>query len=252
MNVIKSSTSMKSNPFENSLLETECLFGEYVEIIEEHLDWFYCKLITDNYCGWVKKYDLGQLNQTTHRVLKVRTFIFDEPNEKSNILLYLPMGSLITVEEIKLGWAKTFFYVNGKYKKGYVPYQHIISIKVKNLDWVAAAQQLKGVPYRWGGRDTMGIDCSALLQLSYQTNGQAIARNTSQQIKLKKPEINHISDLNRGCVIFWEGHVGIMVDKVNCIHANAFHMEVVIEPLYEIINRMNKNHQILKMMDFNY
>ena len=55
MNIINSSVAMRSEPFESSALETECLFGERVDIIEEHLDWVYCKLRTDNYCGWIKK-----------------------------------------------------------------------------------------------------------------------------------------------------------------------------------------------------
>ena len=102
-----------------------------------------------------------------------------------------------------------------------------------------------------GGRDTIGIDCSALLQLSYQTYGENIPRNTSQQVKLKKKRIKDINNLKRGCVIFWKGHVGIMIDKFKCIHANAFHMQTKIEPLNQIINRMGKDFDITKMMDFN-
>ena len=70
-------------------------------------------------------------------------------------------------------------------------------------------------------------------------------------VKLKKPKVKDINDLYRGCVVFWEGHVGIMVDRVNCIHANAFHMKTVIEPLLDIINRIDKDHKIVKMMNFN-
>ena len=66
MNIIHSSTCMKSSATSSSPLETECLFGEMVEIMDESLDWVYCKLVTDNYCGWVKKSSLGQLKKTTH------------------------------------------------------------------------------------------------------------------------------------------------------------------------------------------
>ena len=128
----------------------------------------FCKLITDNYCGWVKKDDIGRLNKVTHRVIKIRTFFFKEPNEKSDIVTYLPMGSLLTIEKIQSDWAKTYFFFGEEIHIGYVPSQHIVNIQHKVSDWVATAQQLEGVPYRWGGRDTIGIDCSALLQLSYQ------------------------------------------------------------------------------------
>ncbi len=76
-------------------------------------------------------------------------------------------------------------------------------------------------------------------------------RNSSEQVNLKKPNINIFDKLNRGCVVFWNGLVGLMVDKFNCIHANAYHMKTVTEPLIDIINRMDQDHQIVKMMDFN-
>ena len=251
MNIINSSACMKYYPSATSHLETECLFGETVEVLDQYLDWAYCKLLTDNYYGWIKKKNLGKRTKTTHRVIITRTFIFKESNPKSNILLYLPLGSQLIIENIHNGWAKTFFFIKKKRIDGYVPSYHIIQTNEKIYDWVKVAQSLEGTPYVWGGRDTIGLDCSALLQLSYQTYGQIIPRNTSDQVNLKKPNISEINNLRRGCVIFWEGHVGIMVDKKNCIHANAYHMKIVTEPLIDIINRMDKDHQIVKMMDFN-
>ena len=55
MNVIKPSIPMRSNPSHESSLETECLFGETITVLNNYLDWYYCKLLTDNYCGWVQK-----------------------------------------------------------------------------------------------------------------------------------------------------------------------------------------------------
>ena len=78
-----------------------------------------------------------------------------------------------------------------------------------------------------------------------------IPRNSSEQIKLKKKVLYKINDLRRGCVVFWRGHVGIMTDEVNCIHANAFHMKTIIEPLKSIIKRTDGEVDIIKMMDFN-
>jgi hypothetical protein len=251
MNIIHSSIYMKSEPTETSLLETECLFGETVEILDESLDWVYCKLNTDNYCGWIKKKGLGKLKNPTHRVLVKRSFIYINKNPKSNSLFYLPMGAKILVENIKSNWAEISFDFNNKIQIGYVPTTHIVELNHKVKDWVKIAQLLEGTPYRWGGRDTIGLDCSALLQLSYQTNGETIPRNTSQQIQLKKKCIKDIDDLKRGCVVFWKGHVGIMIDKLNCIHANAFHMQTKIETLSQIINRIGKDLNITKMMDFN-
>ena len=251
MKIIKSSAFMKSNPSANSTLETECLFGETVEVLDENLDWVYCQLITDNYHGWVKKNNIAKFKEATHRVINLRTFIYRDADLKSNIELYLPMGANLVVEKIYLEWAEILFRTENTIKVGYVPTKHIVEFNHKVLDWVTIAETLEGTPYKWGGRDTIGLDCSALLQLAYQTYGQVISRNTSDQVNLEKPNISEFNKLRRGCVIFWEGHVGIMIDKVNCIHANAYHMKTVTEPLIDIINRMDKDHQIVKMMDFN-
>lgn len=250
MNIIKSSVSMHAEPAAESLLETECLFGETVEVLDQRSDWIYCKLITDNYHGWIKKIGLGKFGNPTHRVFVKRTFVYLDKHPKSKCLFYLPMGARLGVESFNCGWAKIHLY-NNKVKIGFVPGKHIVELSHKFKDWVSTAEILDGTPYKWGGRDTLGIDCSSLLQLSYQTYGHIIPRNSSEQIKLKKKNIQKFDDLKRGCVIFWSGHVGIMVDKYNCIHANAYHMTTKIEPLSEIINRMSSDLSILKMMDFN-
>ena len=77
---------MRSEPAETSALETECLYGETVEILEECFDWVYCKLNTDNYCGWIKKEGLGKLSNPTHRVLVKRSFVYI--NKDPNLIPY--------------------------------------------------------------------------------------------------------------------------------------------------------------------
>ena len=251
MNIITSSTAMRIINNDNSSLETECLFGEKVKILDIFSDWVNCSLKTDKYCGWIKKNNLGKLEKITHRVLAPRTYIYKDASPKSNVIMHLTLGSQLCIKKVEDEWAKTYFWVNKIVEVGYIPTKHIVEIDHKVSDWVAIAQSLEGTPYKWGGRDTIGLDCSALLQLAYQTYGEILPRNTSNQINLKKPIVTNFDKLKRGCVIFWEGHVGIMIDKVNCIHANAYHMKTVTEPLIDIINRMDKDHQIVKMLDFN-
>lgn len=238
-------------PSEESSLETECLFGETVQILDTHSDWVYCELVTDNYRGWLKKNNLGKIKQPTHRVINTRTFVLKNASIKSEILLYLPLGANLAVENTNSDWAEICFPVHNIIKVGFVPTKHIVELKHRVIDWVQIAQSLESTPYVLGGRNTIGIDCSALLQLAYQTYGENIPRNSSDQVLLKKTNIYQIEHLNRGCVIFWKGHVGIMVDKLNCIHANAYHMKTKTEPLLDIINRTNEDNQIVKMMDFN-
>ena len=43
--------------------------------------------------------------------------------------------------------------------------------------------------------------------------------------------------LTRGDLVFFPGHVGIMADAETLVHANAFWMQVVAEPLADVIAR---------------
>lgn len=251
MNIIVPSIEMRLCTSTSSTLETECLFGETIEILDRNSGWVYCRLVTDDYHGWIQESNLGQLEKITHRVLAVRTYIYKEPSPKSNVVMHLTLGSQLCIEKIEDEWAKTYFLVNNTIEIGYVPTKHIVEIDHKVSDWVEVAESLEGTPYKWGGRDTVGLDCSSLLQLAYQTYGEFIPRNTSEQVNLKKPSINIVDKLKRGCVVFWKGHVGIMVDRFNCIHANAYHMKTITEPLFDINSRINKDNKIVKMMDFN-
>ena len=251
MNIVKPSIRVKSKPLNDSSLETEGLFGEKLKILDKFEDWVYVKLLLDNYCGWVKRKFLGYCKKTTHRVIARRTFIYKKNDAKSDCINYLPLGSKLSVKNKKKNWAAIYLPSTHNYSIGYVPSKHLIEVDEPTQDWVTIAEQLLGTPYKWGGRDSIGIDCSALLQISYEAYGQTIPRNSVDQIKINKKVISNINDLSRGSVIFWEGHVGIMVDRLNCIHANGHHMETVVEPLNKIILRMGNDYPIKKMMDFN-
>lgn len=250
MNIIKPSAELRSQPVETSLLETECLYGESIQILKEKPKWVYCRLLTDNYAGWLKKENLGNLNKCTHRVISTRSMLFSADDIKSYCISYIPMGSRLPIKEINGKWAETFLPDGSISEIGYIRSEEIVNINHKTKDWVSHAEKLIGTPYKWGGRNTLGIDCSALLQLCYQTYGEIIPRNTIDQINLKKETVKDVSKLDRGFVIFWEGHVGIMIDKINCIHANAYHMKTVIEPIDIIIERAGKN-KFIKIMNFN-
>ena len=252
MNIIKPSTPMRSEANNGSALETECLFGETVELLDNAFEWNYCKLLTDNYYGWVKKKDLGYLPVSTHRVISTRSFLYERKDAKSPCIHYLPLGAQVSVQLIKDGWAEVILCRSSNNNKfAYTPSNHIVEKGNKFQNWVSIAEKLISTPYKWGGRDSIGLDCSALLQLSIQTFGYHLPRNTIDQMALQKEIIIDTNKLCRGCVIFWKGHVCIMVDKLNCIHANAFHMQTKVEPLNDVLFRMKKEYPIVKMMNFN-
>lgn len=239
---IKPSTPIVKDPKNPSEILTECLFGEKIQAFNKQCNgYIYGKLITDGYTGWIKLEDLDDYSISTHRVLSLRTFIYQQPDIKSKLIQYLPIGSLVKVTKIFNDWAEISLSSKNLYKKGFLYIKHIVYQNHKVIDWVSVAESFLGTPYRWGGRDSVGIDCSALVQLSMQSQGLLVPRDTSLQINSSIFTTTNFQDVKRGCLIFWEGHVAIFINKTNIIHSNAYSMTTTKEPLMDAIKRIKKN-----------
>lgn len=232
LQVINSSAKVLDNPSDNSSLINEALFGESIYILDRKNGYVYCRLNTDDYEGWIKSGDLGYTPKPTHKITNVRSFLYEEKNFKRKILSYLPFGSKISIKKRYEQWSLIYLSKEDPNKYGFVPNQHIQDIKFKDDDWVTVAESFIDIPYKWGGRDTLGIDCSALVQLSL-SNYIKFPRDTNLQKQVNFQKIT-LEEIDRGCLVFWEGHVGIMLDKYNIIHSNSYHMKVKIESLSEV------------------
>jgi len=248
LKVIKPSTKLFSIKNKNFYLETECLFGESFEIEKIENDYCYGKLLTDDYLGWVNFKHLGDVPEASHRVLSIRTIIHEKDNIKSIPISYLPLGSQTHIISESTDWFEIFLNQN-KISSGFVPKNHLNHISEEILDWVSIAETLINTPYKWGGRDSLGIDCSALVQLSLQAGGMKIARNSSQQKLFNRLKLTKLKDVKRGNLIFWEGHVGIIINQKEMIHSNAFKMMVSIDKTSEVIKKISKPFNIYKIIN---
>lgn len=225
-------------PEEHAPMDTELLYGETFRVYETVGDWCWGQAAGDDYVGYVSA-NLLRLSKSavTHRVVALRTFIYPEADIKSRPATPLSMNAKLVVT----GASGKFVELAGG---GYAVSSHLSKIDTFASDYVAVAEEFLGVPYLWGGRDARGLDCSGLVQMSMERCGIACLRDTDlQEATLGEAlaDTTDLSVLQRGDLIFWRGHVGIMVDGETLLHANATHMRTVKEPIAEAVRRIDKS-----------
>jgi hypothetical protein len=212
-------------------LTTQLLFGEMVRVFEEKDGWAWVQGDADGYVGYVPAAAIGGgISAPTHRIASLSTPALGRPALKSPPLVDLPMGARLTVAREENGFAVLAI-------GAFVPMQHLVPVDARAADFVAVAERFLGAPYLWGGRTRAGLDCSGLVQVALQASSVAVPRDTDmQQAEIGEPI--GIGDVRRGDLVFWRGHVGIMTDATNMLHANGHHMRVVVEPLSEAVARI--------------
>ena len=109
-NIIIPVASLRLKYSISSNQETQCLYGEQVEIIKEEKNWSYCVTLNENYKGWIQNKSLGFLQTYTHLVSSLTTFVYSKPDYKSKILNVLFLNSKIRVLSEDNYWGKIELY----------------------------------------------------------------------------------------------------------------------------------------------
>jgi hypothetical protein len=232
--VIDPQAPVRRHPAPDAPLDTEALKGERV-IVHEITGEGWCRgeLISDGYAGWLPTNALAAPGPAlTHKVVVPRTLVFPGPDIKLPPIEALSLECRLAVARIEEPFAVTR-------AGGYVPARHLAPLDVMGRDPVAVAERLLGAPYLWGGKTSLGIDCSGLVQIALAACGIKSPRDSAPQERaLGTPLGAGLSDLRRGDLLFWQGHVAMVRDADTLIHANAFHMAVTIEPIAEAVARI--------------
>jgi cell wall-associated NlpC family hydrolase len=229
---------VRRDPSPEAPLDTEALHGERVTVYDDNGEgWCWGQLGFDGYVGWMPTNALAQPGPTpTHRVSALRTFVFPVRNIKAPPLDAFSLGSRLAVSGVQHEGGDLTDLASGFC----VPTRHLAPLDSTEPDYVAVAERFLGVPYLWGGRTSLGIDCSGLVQTALTTSGIRCPRDSDMQERaLGVPlSTDDPASWRRGDLIFWQGHVAIVRDGETIVHANGFHMAVAIEPTREALRRI--------------
>ena len=232
--VVHSATPLRGRADPRASWTSEVLFGERVTVYEDKDGWAWVQVERDGYVGYLRAAALSTQVQTpTHRVRALGTLLYPAADVKAPPWLPLSMNSLLAVAEVGANFSRL---ADGSF----VPSRHTAELTWRAPDFVAMAEQFAGTPYLWGGRSRLGIDCSGLVQVALQMAGLDCPRDSDmQQAELGRTVRvdEELTGLQRGDLVFWPGHVGIMTDAFLLLHANAHHMKTVVEPLKAVVGR---------------
>lgn len=210
--------------------DRQLLLGDAVTVVHHRDDWAFLQADKDGYCGWVRRDAIGPATEVTHWVSSVASHVYSGPKVQAPELMTLSMGARVKVLGLQGAFAET--------PLGFVPRVHLRQLDDRPDDPVKVAEMFLNTPYLWGGNSSAGLDCSGLVQLSYHACGLTCPGDSDlQQV------IGHaLSDdalFQRGDLVFWKGHVALVVDENRLIHANGYSMSVMYEGISDCVARIS-------------
>ncbi len=203
--VITSVADIRTKPSTNSERDSQLVYGETVEILEE-VGEFAKVRGKDGVVGYMKRSLLGNESERVYKLSK----------QHRNRIMALSFGSLISEDDV------TRFMI---------PERYLVTLD-KHFSPVKLARRFMGVPYLWGGTSDFGFDCSGFTQRLFRFSGIEIPRNSNEQRDASITVKDFDSSLP-GDLIFFKGHVAIYMGRGKIIHANGHYSRVTENDLFD-------------------
>ena len=159
----------------------------------------------DFYEGWIRKLQHHEITENE----------YNEFITKNKYIINVP---IIDYDNKILSFGSKLF----EKAEGSIPLSKTFDIDV----FTQSAIKMLNVPYRWGGKTAMGIDCSAFVQLCAKIAGYKLPRDASQQVDYGET-VDNFNDAKSGDIAFFENenhkiiHVGILLSNNKIIHASG-------------------------------
>ena len=213
----------------NGPRERQLWLGEAFTVIDHEDGHAFGFAEKDGYCGWLPEAALTDGPNPTHWVASPGTHLYPEPRVQAREIAALPMGAQVEVLLQTPKFTET--------TQGFIPTPHLRPLGDHLTDPVAVAESFLGTPYLWGGNSRAGIDCSGLAQTALNACGIKAPGDSDLQESLGE-EFPETAPLHRGDLMFWKGHIALIVDETRLIHANGHTMSVAYENIEACIARI--------------
>lgn len=198
--------------------DTEYLLGEPITVLDRADGWAWVKSRRDGYVGYIDADAvLFGAPDPTHKVCALRSHLYPAPELKRYALAALSFGAQVTVIDRTERWAQI---ADGQWLYA----AHLQEVGTCDERPADTALRFREVPYLWGGRSSEGMDCSALIQFCLEACGNPCPRDTDMQEAALGTTVDPDGPLLSGDLVFWPGHVGMMIDAARVVHCNATDM----------------------------
>lgn len=235
---------VRTEAHEGAEQSTQMLFGEVCTILEPSVvshqssdRWKYIRLDTDGQEGWVDAKMIAPMNAEEEKnyraalnnaaiVVMPMTYAVSENNGQT---IPLTAGTRLTN------------YKDGRFEVLGVGFRIDPSmvlttpIEMSQENLLHAVRFFLNIPYLWGGKNAMGMDCSGFTQVVMSLFGKSLLRNAGEQVT-QGQEIAKLEDVQAGDLVFFDhedgkiSHVGIAIDIERVIHCSG---RVKVEKLDE-------------------
>ena len=227
-------SNIYKKPLKTSEVISQIMYGEKFKILSKTKNWIKIKTLFDNYQGFIKNSNYVDKFNPNYKVSAIKARIFKKPRIRTNN--WLPFASKLSVLEKNRNYMKIE-------KNKWVKKTDIKKLNHKEKNFIKIFKKFLSVKYVWGGKTFKGIDCSALLQIFYFYNNSFYPRDTKDQIKYTKKNSKKRL-FKKGDIIFWKGHVAMCLNSKQLIHAYGPERKVIIMPIIETINRIEKTAKL--------